>query len=141
MKKMFSLFLMLGILDAQAFIDPKVGGVVTIDKALEKKLNSNGALFIFAKKAGSDSSLADHTPPLAVIKILHPKFPQAFVLTPKNVIMEGMEFKGPLHVVARFSQSGDPIDKVGGFEGVDPKFLSAELGNKNLNIVLKAISK
>ena len=141
MKKMFCLILLFAFLDAQAFIDPKVGGVVTINKALEKNLSPNGVLYVFAKKAGPDSNPADHSPPIAVIKIEHPKFPQAFVLTPKNVMIQGSEFKGPLHVIARFSQSGDASDKVGGFEGIDPKFPSAELGNKNLNSALKAISK
>ena len=141
MKSAIVLFLSAMVFSAQAFIDPKVGGVVTINKALEKTLNPNGVLYIFAKQAGPDSNPADHTPPVAVIKIDHPKFPQAFVLTPKNVMVQGTEFKGPFHVIARFSQSGDAIDKNGALEGFDPKFPSTDLGNKNLNIILKPLSK
>jgi hypothetical protein len=119
-----------------AFTDPKVGGLVTLKKGLEKKIVKTGVLYIFAKQAGPDSGPNDRTPPVAVIRIENPQFPQAFVLTQKNVMIPGAAFKGPLHVIARYSPNGDALNKNGAVEGVDPKHVSADLGNKNLNIEL-----
>jgi hypothetical protein len=121
---------------AHAFTDPKVGGMVTLKKGLEKKLTKNGVLYVFAKQAGPDSGPNDRTPPVAVIRVERPTFPQAFVITQKNVMVPGSEFKGPLHVIARYSPNGDALNKSGAIEGLDPKFPSADLGNKNLNIEL-----
>ena len=119
-----------------AFTDPKVGGVITLKKGMEKKLVKGGALFIYAKQAGPDSGPNDRTPPIAVIKIDNPTFPQAFVLTQKNVMIPGANFQGPFHVIARYSPIGDAIAKAGSLQGFDPKFPSTDLGNKNLNIEL-----
>ena len=121
---------------AHAYTDPKVGGMVTLKKGLEKKITKNGVLFIFAKQAGPDSGPNDRTPPVAVIRVANPTFPQAFVITQKNVMIPGSEFKGPFHVIARYTPSGDALVKTGAVEGMDPKFPSADLGNKNLNIEL-----
>lgn len=133
---LLSLFTVISFSNAWAFTDPKVGGMVTLKKGLEKKLTKNGVLFIFAKQAGPDSGPNDRTPPVAVIKVERPTFPQAFVITQKNVMIPGADFKGPLHVIARYSPSGDALNKTGAIEGLDPKFPSTELGNKNLNIEL-----
>lgn len=119
-----------------AYTDPKVGGMVTLKKGLEKKIVKGGVLYVFAKQAGPDSGPNDRTPPVAVIRIENPTFPQAFVITQKNVMIAGTEFKGPLHVIARYSPTGNAINKSGAVEGMDPKFPSTELGNKDLNIEL-----
>ena len=58
------------------------------------------------------------------------------MITQKNVMIPGADFKGPLHVIARYSPSGDALNKAGAIEGMDPKFPSTDLGNKNLNIEL-----
>lgn len=122
--------------NANAYTDPKVGGLVTLKKGLESKITKNGVLYVFAKQAGPDSGPNDRTPPVAVIRIQNPTFPQAFVITQKNVMIPGSEFKGPLHVIARFSPDGNALNKSGSIEGMDPKFPSADLGNKNLKIEL-----
>lgn len=126
---------------AMAFIDPKVGGTITLAKGLEKNLTPNGALFVIAKAAGPDSNPGDHSPPIAVVKIDNPKFPQAFVITEKNIMMAGSSLKGPLHIIARYSVSGDAMDKKGAIEGFDAKNPSVDVGNKNVNIVLKTVLK
>lgn len=141
MKKLIVLVLSLVSLNSFAFNDPKVGGVVTLGHGLEKNLTPNGVLYVFAKMAGPDSGPNDRTPPIAVVRIEHPKFPQAFVITPKNVMMPGAEFKGPVHVIARYAPTGDAMSRPGAIEGMDPKFPSTELGNKNLNIELKVLVK
>lgn len=138
---MKNIFLALAIItvsitNSQAFTDPKVGGLVTIKKGLEKKLVKGGVLFIYAKQAGPDSGPNDRTPPVAVIRVENPTFPQAFVITQKNVMIPGSGFKGPLHVIARYSPIGDAMAKIGSIQGIDPKYPSTDLGNKNLNIEL-----
>lgn len=92
-----------------AFIDPKIGGTVTLAKGLEKNLTTQGVLYV--------------------------------VITGKNVVIEGASLVGPLHVIARYSISGDALDKKRAIEGFDPKFPSTEIGNKNLNIELKTVLK
>jgi hypothetical protein len=121
---------------ALAFTDPKVGGVVRIKSGLSKKLVKSGVLYVIAKQAGPDSGPNDRTPPVAVIRIENPTFPQAFVITQKNVMISGREFIGPFHIIARYSPTGDALSKAGAIEGMDPKYPSADLGNKNLNIEL-----
>jgi hypothetical protein len=141
MKKIISLFIVFHSLSVFAFSDPKVGGVITLGKGLEKNLTPSGVLYVFAKKAGPDSGPNDHTPPLAVIKIEHPKFPQAFVITPKNVMIAGTPLTGPVHVIARYSPNGDAMRSTGSIEGIDPKFPSTELGNNNMKIELNSVQK
>ena len=139
MKKIFSAFVItLCVLSsgAQAFTDPKIGGIVRLKAGLEKKLTKTGVLYIFAKQAGPDSGMNDRTPPVAVLRVEHPTFPQAFVITQKNVMIPGSPFKGTFHVIARYSATGDAFGKVGAIEGIDPKFVTTDLGNNNLNIEL-----
>lgn len=137
MKTLISLFLMSALSsNVMAFTDPKVGGIVTIKPALAKKLVKGGVLYVFAKQAGPDTSPNDRTPPVAVIKIENPAFPQAFVLTQKNTMIAGTPFTGPFHVVARYSPNGDAMRAPGALEGMDAKNPSANLGNKNLKIEL-----
>lgn len=138
MKKIILAIALMNVLPAMAFIDPKVGGTVTILKNLEKNLTPNGALFVIAKPAGSTGP---GSMPLAVIKIENPKFPQAFVITEKNLMIAGGSLKGPLTVTARYSLSGDALDKKGAIEGNDSKFPTTDVGNKNLNIQLKNVLK
>lgn len=142
MKKAYAIFFSFFLLltsSAFAFNDSKVGGIVTLARGLEKNLTTNGVLYIFAKKAGPDSGPNDRTPPMAVVRVENPKFPQAFVIGPKNTMIAGSEFKGPVHVIARYSPNGDALSKKGAIEGMDPKYPSTELGNKNLSIELKIL--
>lgn len=141
MKRLLVLLFLTLSLNAFGFIDPKVGGTIHLAKGLEKNLTATGVLYIFAKKAGPDSNPGDRTPPIAVVRVDNPKFPQAFVISEKNLMVAGTSLKGPLHVIARYSLTGDALDKKGAIEGFDPKFPSTEVGNKNLNIELKTVLK
>jgi hypothetical protein len=137
LKTLISLALLsLITLSANAYTDPKVGGMVTLKPELAKKIVKGGVLYVFAKKAGPDSGPNDRTPPVAVIKVLNPNFPQAFVITQKDVMIAGTPFSGPLHVVARYSPTGDAMRAPGALEGMDSRFPSVELGNKDLKIDL-----
>jgi hypothetical protein len=140
-KKLLIMIQLLLPVFAHAFTDPKVGGTVVLPKSLERSLRPQGVLFVFAKKAGPDSGVTDRQPPTAVIKINSPKFPQAFVITPKNVMIPGTPFEGPFHVIARYAPNGDAMSSPDSLEGIDPKFPVSELGNKNLQIILQSKSK
>lgn len=137
MKTLISLVLFsLVSLSANAFTDAKVGGVVTLKPEFAKKIVKGGVLYVFAKKAGPDSGPNDRTPPVAVIKVVNPAFPQAFVLTQKDVMIPGAPFTGPLHVIARYSPTGDAMRAPGALEGMDNKHPSVEMGNKDLKLEL-----
>jgi hypothetical protein len=122
---------------SQAFTEQKVGGTITLSKALEKRLTPQGALFVFAKKAGPNAKMANGQPPMAVLKIVSPKFPQAFVLTPNNVMIAGTKFEGPMKVMARYSPTGDAISTPQSLESNDPSADAVQLGNVNLKLDLK----
>jgi hypothetical protein len=141
MKNILFIAISLFSLNALAFTDPKVGGTVMLKKGLEKHLVPTGVLYVIAKQATPDSNPGDRSVPIAVLKIDKPNFPQAFVISNKNIMSPGTPFKGPLHVIARYSPSGDALDKKGAIEGFDPKNPSTELGNKNINIELKILLK
>ena len=141
MKNILTFIVILYSFNCFSFTDPKVGGTVILPKYLEKSLKPQGVLFVFAKKAGPDSGITDRRPPTAVLKISSPKFPQAFVITPKNVMIPGTAFEGPFHVIARYAPNGDAMSSPDSLEGIDPKFPVSDLGNKNLQIVLQAKAK
>lgn len=115
-----------------AFTDPKVGGTVLVGENLKGKVpDAKGVLFVYARKPGVVGG-----PPLAVFRFENPRFPQAFVITAKNLIIKEQPFVGPVEVTALYVPSGDPMIKKGGFRGQDEKQKVVELGVKNLNIKL-----
>ena len=108
-----------------------ISGVVTMSKEIEKTIKSPGVLFIIVKKPGGPKG-----PPIATMKIDNPKNPQPFKITSANTMLGG-KLEGSLTVVARYSPSGDPMDKSGP-EGSDPNAPTVELGKSGLKIELKA---
>lgn len=109
----------------------EISGVVTVPKELEKSMTPSGVLYVMARKAGSPGGM-----PLAVARIPNPKFPQKFTMGAKD-LMSGGKFEGSLAVTARYSPTGDAMDKSGP-EGTDSKKPSVEPGETNLKIELKA---
>lgn len=116
---------------AFALAGEEISGTVTISKELQKTLAPNGILYIFAKVAGSTGG-----PPAAVLRIPNPKFPLPFSLSGANAMMPGTPFKGPFSVTARYSPTGDAIDKSGP-QGQD-KRNNIKPGQKDVKIELKA---
>lgn len=114
------------------FTDPKVGGTVLVGEKLKGKVpEAKGVLFVYARKPGVQGG-----PPLAVFRFENPRFPQAFVITAKNLIMKEQPFVGPVEVTALYVPSGDAFNKKGGFRGQDDKRKVVDLGVKDLNITL-----
>ena len=63
---------------------PKVGGTVLVGEKLKGKVpEAKGVLFVYARKPGVQAG-----PPLAVFRFENPRFPQAFVITAKNLIFK-----------------------------------------------------
>lgn len=118
--------------NALAFTDPKIGGTVYLAKEHKAKYQEGtGVLYVYARTPGIKVG-----PPVAVFRFEKPRFPQAFVLTAKNLIIKENQFVGPYEITALLVPSGDPLNKKGGFQGSDPKFKSVELGVKDLSITL-----
>ncbi len=136
---MRSLFLgFASLLMAQAVLADaeSISGVVTISKELEKTLTPKGVLFIIARAAGEAKP---GMPPLAVLRIPQPKFPQSFSIGPSNSMMGG-KFEGEMAILAKYTPSGDALDKSGP-QGTDPKYLKLRPGKSDLKIELNLQKK
>lgn len=104
----------------------EISGQITLAKGVE--LKPGGALFVIAKEAG-------RAMPVAVLRLLEPKFPVNFSLSSKNAMVAGTPFKGSYIVSARYSPTGDAMDKSGP-EGVEDKPVA--VGRADLKLELKA---
>lgn len=117
---------------AFAFTDPKIGGTVYMAKEHKGKFQEGtGVLYVYARTPGVKMG-----PPVAVFRFEKPRFPQAFVLTAKNLIIKENQFLGPYEITALLVPSADPLNKRGSFQGTDPKYSRVELGVKDLSITL-----
>jgi hypothetical protein len=100
-----------------------ISGEVSIKGASPK-----GVLYIFAKKFGGKMPM-----PLAVKRIVNPKFPVKFSLSQADAMMKQIPFKGPFVVIARLSPSGDVSDK----SGVEISTIKkVKMGQKDIQLIL-----
>lgn len=104
----------------------EISGEVTLAKGVS--LKPGGVLFVFAKKTGVPM-------PAAVLRVADPKLPYKFTLSGKNAMAPGTPFDGPFIVTARFSASGDAMDKTGP-EGTLKEPVA--VGTANVKLELKA---
>jgi hypothetical protein len=137
MTKVFALILSLSLSSAaftnekpKRFTDPKIGGTVKLSKEAEAKFKPGGVLFISARNPGAGG------PPVAVTRVNNPRFPQAFVLGPKNVMIAGVPFEGPFEIKAKYTLSGDALSKEGALEG-DTGSKAIDLSERSIEIILK----
>lgn len=110
-----------------------ISGVVELSKEIKVLNTTQGALFIFAKRPNKEKAPMP-SPPVAVLRVANPVFPLKFILSEKNVMMPGTPFKGPFILSARYSPSGDALDKTGP-QGTDEK--EVQIGNSKVQIILK----
>lgn len=104
----------------------EISGEVTAAKGVDVK--PGGVLFIFARKGEVGM-------PAAVLRLTDAKFPLKFSLSEKNAMTPGTKFDGPFLITARYSLSGDAMDKSG------PQGISAKpvpVGTTGVKIELKA---
>ena len=113
----------------------QISGKITIDPKLKAKLDPNAALFIIARPAGGAGG-----PPLAVKKIDHPAFPLDYSLSQQNVMMQGMPFTGKINITIRLDKDGNPITHSPGDMSGDYKKNPAEVGTKNVDVVIDQIA-
>jgi len=66
----------------------------------------SGTLFIIARPQGAVGG-----PPLAVVRIREPSFPQDFEIGPDNVMVPSMKFEGSLSLTARLDADGDAMTR------------------------------
>ncbi|MGZ9130655.1 MAG: c-type cytochrome biogenesis protein CcmI/CycH, partial [Candidatus Binatia bacterium] len=108
-----------------------ISGTIAIDAKLKSNLDPNAALFIIARPAGNPGG-----PPLAVKKIDKPKFPLQYSLSQENVMMQGTPFSGKINVTVRLDKDGNPTSRGAGDLTGEYKKNPAEVGVKNVDIVI-----
>ena len=109
-----------------------IRGVVRVAPALADKAKGKAAIFIIAR--GSRPG-----PPLAVMRILNPRFPLEFTMSEQNVMMQGVAFEGEVSLIAKLDGDGkvgtEPGDIFGGARG------PVQVGARGVEIVLSQEAK
>lgn len=103
----------------------EISGEVTLAKGVT--LKPGGVLYVFAKRPGVPM-------PVAVLRVPEPKLPYKFSVSEKNILTPGTPFDGPFIITARFSPSGDAMDKSGVEGSVNEP---VKVGKSDLKIELK----
>jgi len=83
-----------------------IAGTIALSPKLQ--VGPKDVLYVIAKKGGST---------LAVRRIESPRFPLAFEISGADAMTPGIDFEGPVDLVARVSRSGDAIPARGDLEG------------------------
>lgn len=109
-----------------------IRGVVRVAPALADKAKGKAAIFIIAR--GKQPG-----PPLAVMRILNPRFPLEFTMSEQNVMMQGVAFTGEVRLIAKLDGDGkvgtQPGDIFGGARG------PVQVGARGVEIVLSQEAK
>ncbi len=77
----------------------RIRGVVRLAPELAEKAEGKAALFIIARTASTG-------PPLAVVRILKPRFPLAFTMSERDVMLRDVAFSGAVRLIARLDGDG-----------------------------------
>ena len=106
-----------------ATADDRVGreitGEVQLSPAIARRVQSGGTLFVYVRAVGQDSG-----PPVAVVAIKQPSYPQRFALRPSDQMVANappQTLNGRYRLYARHSDSGQPMAQEG--------FLGTTLGS------------
>jgi tetratricopeptide (TPR) repeat protein len=114
----------------------QISGKITIDAKLKASIDPNAALFIIARPAGGAAG-----PPIAVKKIDKPVFPLTYSLSQENVMMQGTPFTGKISIAVRLDKDGNPVTRGPGDMTGDYKKNPAEVGAKNVDIVIDQLTQ
>lgn len=91
----------------------RIAGTVVLGEGLRGEASVTGTLFVIARRSAGA--------PLAVKRIVDPKFPLRFVLGSEDVMMQGTELAGEVTLVARLKRDGRVGAAVrGDLEGLAP---------------------
>jgi hypothetical protein len=134
MKIIFGFFIAIISFAVMASQTGTVSGFVNLPNDLSHKITPAGVLYVFAKK-----NQANGQPPVAVIKIMNPKFPQKFSISAQNIMIGGSKFEGPLFISARYSPSGNPMSSSDSLESTTADLQAVKIGATNiqLNLAMK----
>lgn len=109
-----------------------IRGVVRVAPALAEKAKGKAAIFIIAR--GKQPG-----PPLAVMRILNPRFPLEFTMSERNVMLQGVAFTGEVRLIAKLDGDGkvgtQAGDIFGGARG------PVQVGARDVDIVLSQEAK
>ncbi len=105
-----------------------ISGVIEVAPALRAKAEGKPVLFLIARKGGGG-------PPLAVVRVANPRFPLAFEISRRNVMIPGVPFEGMVTLSARLDADGaaGPAG-AGDLEGRTAQ--PVRVGRKNVRIVI-----
>ena len=107
-----------------------IAGAVTLSEGARGAGPVSGTLFVIARRGAG--------PPVAVKRIVEPKFPVSFVLGPEDVMQPGAELAGEVTLVARLKRDGRAGPAVrGDLEGAAPGPVA--VGTTNARITLEAV--
>jgi hypothetical protein len=109
-----------------------VQGTVSVSSKLKNEASKDEVLFIIARPYGSPTA-----PPIAVTRVVAPKFPQAFTLNSDH-LMSDAPFRGPFLLSAKLSKKGDASTSPGDLLGKSAAQISE--GAENVKIVLKDVA-
>ena len=76
-----------------------ISGTIEVAPALRSKAGGKPVLFLIARKGGGG-------PPLAVVRVANPRFPLAFEISKRNVMIPGVPFEGMVSLAARLDADG-----------------------------------
>jgi cytochrome c-type biogenesis protein CcmH len=110
-----------------------IAGRVVLAPELASKVSPTDTLFVIVRRPGG-------TPrPLAVKRIDHPQFPVHFEITSADVMVQGMELRGMVEVIARVDKDGKAGQpQPGDLEGQYDKNPTLP-GGKDLEIVIRKV--
>ena len=110
-----------------------IAGRVTIAPELASKVGPTDTLFVIVRRPGGQPR------PLAVKRIDGPKFPVTFEISNADVMVQGVELRGMVDVVARVDKDGRAGQpQPGDLEGQYDKNPTLP-GGKDLEIVIRKV--
>jgi len=105
-----------------------ISGVIEVGPVLRAKAAGKPVLFLIARKGGGG-------PPLAVVRVANPRFPQAFEISKRNVMIPGVPFEGMVSLSARLDADGSAGPAgAGDLEGRTAR--PVRVGQRNVRIVI-----
>ncbi len=105
-----------------------ISGTIEVASALQAYAQGKPVLFLIARKGGGG-------PPLAVVRVANPRFPLAFEISKRNVMIPGVPFAGMVSLAARLDADGSAGPAgAGDLEGRTAR--PVQVGAKNVRIVI-----
>jgi hypothetical protein len=108
-----------------------IEGKVEIDQALSSRIPAGAVLFLIVRHGSAG-------PPIAVKRILSPRFPVDFAVGPEDRMTEKSPFVGPLQITARLDADGNATtQEPGNLEGRLPDPVAP--GDRGLTVTIDEI--